>query len=322
MLGRQLSLGASGKIPVISLRPWFDGSARQQVVDQVSSACRNIGFFAIVDHGIDNAVINDAFKSSRSFFDRPGDEKRKSNMTKDYPYGYEAEETLSSSYGTKLNAPDWKETFTVPNFKIKQAKWPENDKRFKKDMSLYFEEMGELASNLMRIFALSLNLPELWFEDKIDKHNSALRLLNYPEQTHDPLPGQMRASEHTDYGSLTILAIEDLLGGLQVKNVDGTWQDFPVPKKASDMFAINLGDLMARWTNDKWKSTPHRVMNSPKGNSSRRLSIAFFHNPNEDAMIKCIPSCMSKNQPAKYPPITAGEHLYSKHFKAMDMDDK
>jgi isopenicillin N synthase-like dioxygenase len=170
--------------------------------------------------------------------------------------------------------------------------------------------MEVLADALLRIFAIALELPEFWFRDKIDRHSSALRALNYPEQTRAPIPGQLRASAHTDYGSLTILKSGG--PGLQVQDKNGEWIDI---SPSFESFVVNLGDLMANWTNDMWASTPHRVVVSSLS-GERRQSMAFFHNPNSDAVIACIPTCCRHQRP-KYPPITAGEHLMRKHVAAM-----
>jgi isopenicillin N synthase-like dioxygenase len=159
----------------------------------------------------------------------------------------------------------------------------------------------------MRIFALALKLPEDTFDGKIDRHISRLRVRNYPAQDTAPAPGQIRAGAHSDYGSLTILATEDKPGGLQVCNADGHWVDVPV---VPGTFIINIGDLMARWTDDAWVSTLHRVVNPPAdaGAGSRRQSLVFFHNPNYDAVISSLaPS--DAGGPGKYPPTTSGEHL-------------
>lgn len=119
----------------------------------------------------------------------------------------------------------------------------------------YYMAMERLAARLMQGFALALDLPGDYFVDKTDRHRSALRALNYPDLAGPPLPGQLRASGHTDYGALTILRADPSPGGLQVQTHDGVWHSVPEIK---DSFVINLGDLMARWTNDRWTSTPHR----------------------------------------------------------------
>ena len=140
---------------------------------------------------------------------------------------------------------------------------------------------------------------------------------NYPDLDKPPLPGQLRASAHTDYGTLTILLPDDAPGGLQVKaRGDDRW--LPVPH-VPGAFVINLGDLMRRWTNDKWESTLHRVVPPPEDaeGSTRRQSIAFFHNINADYVVECIPTCTDKDNPPKYPPITAQDHLMQKHLASL-----
>jgi isopenicillin N synthase-like dioxygenase len=146
--------------------------------------------------------------------------------------------------------------------------------------------MSELARDLRRIFARGIGLSEDYFEDKFDRHHSSLRVIDYVDQTEEPLPGQLRAGEHTDYGFLTILRSEDSSGGLQVRPHNGDWMDVPT---VADSFVVNIGDVMMRWTNDRWVSTLHRVVNPPSRHQpSRRISIPFFHNPNVDAVVECL----------------------------------
>ena len=174
--------------------------------------------------------------------------------------------------------------------------------------------MESLAETLMRIFALALGMPEKFFADKIDRHITAMRLNHYAEATRPPLPEQLRAGAHSDYGSLTILLATAGAGGLQVRGSDGAWCDVePVP----DTFIVNLGDLMAQWTNDRWVSTLHRVANPPPDRraGSRRASIAFFHQPNHDALIECLPTCRHPDDPPRYAPTTSGAHLLAKTAK-------
>jgi isopenicillin N synthase-like dioxygenase len=173
--------------------------------------------------------------------------------------------------------------------------------------------MAGLVARLMALFAEALSLPGDFFDRRIDHHTSALRLLNYPAVTEPLLPGQLRAGAHTDYGTVTVLRAEDAPGGLEVL-VDDQWIAVPL---VADSFVVNLGDAMARWTNDRWRSTLHRVVIPPTevAATSRRQSIAFFHNANWDAVIECIPSCLAIGEAPRYAPVTAGEHLMSK-FRA------
>jgi isopenicillin N synthase-like dioxygenase len=154
----------------------------------------------------------------------------------------------------------------------------------------------------------ALGLEHHWFDPMIDRHTSAMRALNYPPQADvlgTGLDGQLGASAHTDYGTLTILMADTTQRGLQVQATDGEWMDaVPVPGS----LVVNLGDAMARWTNERWRSTMHRVVVPER----RRQSIAFFHNANWDASITCLPTCLAEGEQPKYPPIEAGPHLMHK----------
>jgi len=198
-------------------------------------------------------------------------------------------------------------------------KFPKKPVGFSDAWLTYYKEMEGLSSSLLRCFAMGLDLPEMWFADKIDKHRCALRTLNYPDIAGvETLPNQLRASAHTDYGSLTILLQDDAPGGLQVMADDGrSGQWTPVPR-IPGTFVVNLGDLMARWTNQRWVSTLHRVVLPPAdaAGSCRRQSMAFFHNINPDHMVECIPSCTTPQDPPRFPPIKAFDFLMAKHTAA------
>ncbi len=175
--------------------------------------------------------------------------------------------------------------------------------------------MSGLSARLMRLFARALDLPETFFDSSIDRHISSVRLINYPDQPAAPLEGQLRAGAHSDYGSLTILKVENAPGGLQVQDRTGSWIDIDyVP----GTLVVNIGDLMAQWTNDKWVSTVHRVVNPPRNRAlgSRRISMVFFHQPNYDAEITCLESCRSAGNPPKYAATTSGAHWRSKALAA------
>jgi isopenicillin N synthase-like dioxygenase len=188
--------------------------------------------------------------------------------------------------------------------------WPAALPEFQTAMQAYYSAQAELVSRIMRLFAVALDLSDDFFETRIDRHTSALRVLNYPALTRPPAAGQLRAGAHTDYGTLTVLKADDSPGGLEVL-VDERW--FAVPL-VEGSFIVNLGDAMARWTNDRWRSTLHRVVVPPAevAATARRQSIAFFHNANWDAVIECIPSCLAPGDSPRYAPVTAGQHLMSK----------
>jgi isopenicillin N synthase-like dioxygenase len=169
--------------------------------------------------------------------------------------------------------------------------------------------MSRLIQFLMRLAALALDVDEHFFDAKVDRSIGTMRLNYYPAQTAPPAPGQLRASAHTDYGGFTILSGEDVPGGLQVRTRGGDWIDVPT---APTRFVVNIGDLLMRWTNDRWLSNLHRVVNPPAGTAAR-LSIAFFNHPNYDALIECLPS----QGPPRHPPVRSGEYRDLKYAKTL-----
>jgi len=324
---------ASG-LPVVDIGPFFAGAAggKSQVAKQVARACEEVGFLIITGHGVPCETTEAMTASAREFFNLPVAEKARSAPKRaDYPRGYSGlmAESLAYSAGQKA-PPDLKESLSigqvdVPDdeyYRCPQAGlafapniWPESPNGLREVWTAYFRAMERLAADVMRIFAVGLDLPEHFFDDKLDRHVSVLRALNYPEPDGAPLRGQLRAGEHSDFGSLTILLQEDRPGGLQVRSRRGGWVDaHPVP----DSFTVNIGDLMQMWTNDRWGSTVHRVAIPPpdKNAGSRRQSIAFFQQPNYDALISCLESCRGgRLGAAKYPPVTSGEHMMMKIMK-------
>jgi len=315
---------ALSSVPVIDIAPFLSGSpeGRRQVAAAVGQACEDIGFLIVKGHGVPRELVGDMYDISRRFFDLPLDEKMKTHgRERSRGYGPIGEEALS--YGLGKAAPaDVKESLyegpmdvpDTPYFRgpvgaphFVPNVWPGRPVGLEAIWRAYYRQMERLAGDIMRIFAIALDLPERFFADKIDKHVSRVRAINYPDQAEPPLPGQLRAGEHTDYGTITILKIEDAPGGLQVRNRQGEWLDVAAEP---DAFVVNIGDLMMRWTNDRWISTLHRVLNPPRDAAlgTRRISLVFFHQPNYDALIECLPSCQGPDRPAKYPPVTSGEH--------------
>ncbi len=303
-------------VPVIDLTPFREGSeeGKRAIARQVGEACEQIGFLTIVGHGVSEDLVRRIADVSRRFFDLPMEEKQKVKVNS-IGVGYVPLqiESLAASLGKKTPG-DLKESLNTGR-DLDHDRWPENPSELKSIWIEYFQATNNLAKTIMRVFALALDLPEDYFDDKIDPPLAFMRVINYPDQPEDPLPDQLRAGEHTDYGTLTILRPENVPGGLQVRNRAGEWLDVvTVPGS----YVINIGDMMQYWTNDRWISTVHRVVNPPRDKStgSRRQSIVFFHTPNENTLISCLDSCCSADNPAKYPPILSGEHLRQKSSKA------
>lgn len=291
---------------------------RLAVAREIDQAAREVGFITIKGHGVPADLISRMQQVTEKYFDLSEEKKNEIIMDKDYPYGYSGfgGESLYKGYSNAVAQPDPKESFCIgpnnPAAGMPAIKWPSQPKEFTPVWTEYYQNMENLAAHILSIFALALNLPENWFADKITRHRSALRALNYPALPK-PLPaGQVRAGAHTDYGSITIL-LQDAVGGLQVKNRNDEWVD---ATPMSGAYVINLGDLMARWTNDRWVSTLHRVVQPPQAVNlppKRRQSIAFFHNINPDFLVEAIPTCTSKDNPPKYEPIKAWDLLIQKH---------
>jgi len=164
-------------------------------------------------------------------------------------------------------------------------------------------------------FSRSRSMPKDFFAPFLSAPVSALRALNYPALAAPPKPGQIRAGAHTDYGSLTILLPQAGSRGLEILGPDGAWIEVP-PRPGA--FIVNIGDLMARWTNDRWTSTLHRVVIPDDGGAQRRQSFAFFHQPNWDAEIVALDARLATNEPPKYPPVRSGPYLMGK-FKSTTM---
>ena len=322
-------------IPVIDIGP-FDGgdtAARERIASEIDRACRHIGFLTIANHGVRRRLVDHAFAVSIEFFDRPAEEKiRVKPSDAAIPRGYQAfkSRNLARTYGLEA-PPDLREQFFIgplaPNPdrfpELPQARtfyaeniWPERPADFRPVFEDYYRAMENLAARLMRIFAVALDLPERYFDDKIDHHFNTCPTNHYPV-VDDPEPGQLRAGEHTDFGSLTILAFSDAPGGLQVRMPDDTWLD--VTARPGEL-VVNIGDMMARWTNDRWKSTVHRVVNPPQAGPAvaRRQSIGYFLHPNYDTRVDCLPTCRSPDNPPRYAPIMAGEHMREKLLRRVE----
>lgn len=317
----------TSQVPTIDIAPFLQGSAEQRlaVAQQVDRTNREIGFIVITGHGVSEELLRDWFALSKAFFE--GDEQAKLAVAapagQQQGYHRLAQSGLAGKEGEQ-RPPDLREYFMAgqldlsrPELQSEAAlrmhrpnRWPDQPNGFQRTGEAYYRAMERLGGQLMELFAAALALPTQWFVDKFDHHFSILSTIYYPVQDKEPLPGQLRAGAHTDYGSLTILAPGDAPGGLQVRTRSGQWVDVPFVPGA---FVINIGDMMQRWTNERWVSNLHRVVNpgSPTVRKPRQ-SIAFFMHPNHDAPIECIPTCRPSTGQPLHGPITAGDYMLEK----------
>jgi isopenicillin N synthase-like dioxygenase len=304
-------------IPVIDIAPLVHGlpEQAQAVARELGRACREVGFFYITGHEVPSALMARVFGSSTAFFTGPAAIRDAATFTgpggnrgyirlggEALDPGKPADVKEAFNIGLEL-APDDPELLARAPFRAANL-WPDMP-GFRDTMLDYFDRVWRLGRDLHRGFALDLGLEPDFFETKLDKPIATLRLLHYPPVTA-PLPdGQMGAGVHTDYGNVTLLAT-DAVGGLMVRERSGRWLDAPVVPNA---FVCNIGDCLMRWSNDVYVSTPHKVV-SPPGRD--RYSVAFFLDPNPDAIVACLPTCISPDRPAKYAPITGAEFLRSR----------
>jgi isopenicillin N synthase-like dioxygenase len=316
------------EVPVIDLTPARHGgpAERRGVAAAVDTACREIGFFAIRGHGVADAVVEDLRRMAHAFFDLPARVKLAARHPRGMNRGYHpaGAEALSQSNDAEA-PPDLKEFFHVGPVDTTSAPyytsplgrrhfepniWPDEPAGFERAVRVYYRAMSDLIVRLMRLAAIALDVDETFFDDKVDRSIGTMRLNYYPAQSGPPIPGQLRASPHTDYGGFTILSGEDVPGGLQVRTRSGRWIDVPTTPTT---FVVNIGDLLMRWTNDRWLSNMHRVVNPPLGEgvSRPRLSIAFFNHPNYDVLIECLAS----QGPARHPPVLSGAYRDLKYTK-------
>lgn len=336
------------EVPIIDVAGLINGSEEEQqaVAEKIGQACRDVGFMVVIGHGVSDDLISRTWSTTKAFFDLPLEEKQKYEVQaqSSYPFGFNSmgKEVLSAGKAAEnkmgrvtqseaqVNVSDLKEMFSLgpqdPATGFPDRIFPTKPDTFERDWTEYYATLTELAKHLLRGFARALKLPENHFEQFITHSASALRGIDYPAAfTKDVLPGQLRASAHTDYGTMTILRTDG--PGLQVtKDKDPpVWLDVPHVPGA---FVINLGDLMRRWTNDEWLSTLHRVIipteemegitheDGSKGfTTSRRQSLAFFHNLSPDAVVSAL--CVPDGESPKYAPIVAGDFLMQKHLASV-----
>lgn len=324
---RRYSTAMDARVPVIDLAAWRAGDrSLAQVLDQGG---RDVGFFQVVGHGIDATVLDDMLASTATFFDLPIEAKRRCAPPRpEVNRGYAArgQEGLAYSVGVERPA-DLFEAFNIgpdhvdvtdPAVAAERDRlfadniWPEGLPELRRALVAYMTAARSVADTLLDIFAVALDLPDGYFRRYTTHSTDTLRVNHYQTAPGDPdpAPGQVGMGEHTDYGIVTVL-YADAVEGLQIIGPDGRWNDVvPVP----GALLVNLGDLTATWTNDRWRSTLHRVL-PPRRDPERvrrRRSVAFFHDGNHDALVECLPTCTDDDHPPRYPPILAGEHLMNK----------
>lgn len=323
---------------MIDFSLFTDGNPAQRIETamQVSDAFQSSGFLYLKNHGISLEQIKTVFALSAKFFDRPQSQKDELAWTtprSNRGYVAAGREKVSQSNDpdeiAKLRAsnPDLKESMEIGKEGVvgMPNQWP--DRFGDKDGQVFTATMKEfhltcqtLHMNVMRAIAVGMRLEEGFFDSYTDEGDNNLRLLHYPavrKSVFKENPHQVRAGEHSDYGSITLLYQDDS-GGLEVKSPKGTWvRATPIP----GTIVVNAGDLLSRWSNDLISSTKHRVIqpppkagemndaDNPESMFPPRYSIAYFCNPNADKLIETIPGTFTDDNPKKYEPVTSGDYI-------------
>ena len=304
-------------IPVIDVAALLAGTPAQArtVAGQLGRACRDVGFFYIVGHGVAPALRKRVFDTAAAFFSGPASVREAAAFSG--PGGNRGYIRLGGEALDPTKPADVKEAFNIglelaPDDPELLARAPFRDANlwpempgFRDTMLDYFNRVWRLGRDLHRGFALDLGLDGDFFEDKLDRPMATMRLLHYPPARTPLAEGQLGAGVHTDYGNVTLLAT-DAVGGLMVRDRSGRWLGAPVME---DAFVCNIGDCLMRWSNDVYVSTPHKVVSPP---GVDRYSVAFFLDPNPDAVVACLPTCVTPERPAKYGPISGADFLRSR----------
>lgn len=313
---------ADTAIPVLDVGPWLAGEpgAIEPLAAALRTACREVGFHFIVNHGVPQAKIDRLFAENARFHALPLERKLEIKVDTNVVGYLPMEYGMSRSAGlTGLSKPNANESFFVRNelppddpdllagkpFRVPN-RWPRDLPGFREAVLDYFEALESLAHRLLPVYAAALGMPHDFFDTPFSRDRSTLRLAHYP-----PSPvsdDQFGSAPHTDGGFMTLLA-QARIPGLEVYSRTAGWIEAPVIDGA---FLVNSGDLLAWWTNDRFLSTPHRVINR---SGTDRYSIPFFFNPDLDARIECVPSCVDAEHPARYAPTTYLEYYRRTKFK-------
>jgi isopenicillin N synthase-like dioxygenase len=302
---------ATRAIPVIDVAPAFRGepSGVDAVARQVRAACEHTGFFYVAGHGAPQEVVDAAFRASREFHALPLEDKLRLRLNENN-IGYLAVNQSMQRHSTvhKATRPNFNESFFISHEReadhpeVVAAKplrgrnqWPQGHDAMRSTMVRYFKTMEALGERLLPVLARSLEMPADHFGPFFSNEaHINLRFLHYPPQETDD-DEQFGQGPHTDNSFITMLAREDV-PGLAVRLPSGDWLQPPV---IPGTFLVNLGNVMKRWSNDRFHSTPHGVVND---SGTDRYSIAFFYSPNPDSTIECLPTCVGPDNPPRYAP--------------------
>jgi isopenicillin N synthase-like dioxygenase len=308
-------------LPRIDLGPLRDGDDTARLASEVDNACREIGFFVVVNHGIAGDVRAAMLDRARAFFALPLECKNRVAIADNPAHrGFSpiAAETLEEGLPADLKeAYDLGVECGPEHPEVRRGTplhgpnpWPELE-GFRAAVEAYFDAGLAAQALVHQALALALGLDRDHFAPALVDPLVWLRLLHYPPPSIRRSEHQLACGAHSDYGTVTLLAQDDV-GGLEVRRRDGTWMRV---RTDPDQIVVNLGDLMARWTNGRYVSTLHRVVMHDEND---RYSLPFFGAPAYHTLVEALPTCTRAGEPARYRPIVAGEYLMSRFVDTHD----
>jgi len=308
------TLTTTSRIPVLDIGPFLFGEhgAMAPLAHAVARTCEDTGFLVVANHGIDPVLVENTFAEAARFFAR--DEAAKlpykvgrynigylpfgGQVVRHSPVNQNTKPNFSESfYITRDRAPDHPDIVKDKPL-IGLNRWPEDMPAFRAAMVAYYTAMEAMTRRLVPVVAAALGLPEDYFDEAFAEPNCTIRLIHYPPHAA-PEDNEFGFAPHTDNNFITFLA-QSKLPGLEVRTAEGEWIR---PPAVPNTFVVNTGAMLARYSNDRFRATPHRVINR---NDASRYAIPFFLGPNHDALVKCVPTCTGPDNPPRYEPTTYG----------------
>ncbi|MBE9605843.1 isopenicillin N synthase family oxygenase [Acetobacteraceae bacterium H6797] len=301
-------------LPIVDLSALGTEEGDKAIAKSLDYAFSTIGFAYFANTPITAEQHKAIFEASRRFHALP-EEAKKAVAMNEYHRGYMAPNTsvIRTSSVANVTKPNYSESFMFmhevpegdPRYGLPlqgPTPWPAELPEFRTEVLAYQAAMEDFCRKLLGPIALALGMPKDSLLSYFEKPTTFLRLLHYPPQAPDSPDDAFGSAPHTDYGFITVL-VQDMSGGLEARRADGTWlKATPIP----GTFVVNVGDMLSRWTNGRWQSTPHRVKNLSGGD---RYSCPYFFDMDMDAMVETLPTCVTPENPSRYPPVKYGDYL-------------